>query len=813
MNRFDFYFEQLVTEAQMDQAFEWVEEADWLAIQTAILGRNAPSETRGAIHWGAQVIQNAAPDLNVIVQTGGCSDPTGRHVSWTSDQLVDCSVDYLAVPTTVSSPGNEKYLGLFALWDRNLTDPTSDGNGLTVYFKQFDSFELRIVQGAEAGSGLALPPPTPTDAIRMTNIKLAYGTTQILNSDLIVDLASYLRDDYVRVTGVNLADFVWGNPSNAIAQLFAYVDQYSAGGSVTFTGSEDWHDGSGALASTNVQAAINEIVRDLAEDNAGAGGQWGSDKLGSDEYTTAGGYADLARGSIWDQLKLLADGIDGHVNGTPPFHPASAITSLAVHWLTSTELQGVVQQIGDTARSLNHFYTVSNEAELDAAILEIAKINTIHHPAVTVKILLTDNIACTTSKDIYFSGVSGGNVEFNGGNHTITASDPDFRIRFVNCNCSVRVTNVVIDHTAGTLNNSIIHLENCPDATIYFVDVNITGTTGDAYKILNSKVLFSNNIKIRSGGLNGVVAVDSEIRFETSSACFEEPNTSGDILALENTVFTMDWYYPGVFETGPSVPTSGIITLSKSSRIEADRCSSPSATGTGSVANPYVTTLTNTGQAEVYRDVQRFGSYLPRIIDYSIALKFPAGTFDGGDYFFENVGGTGSIELRANAGVASKETDPGEYATTINCDAYGFMFRNCGIEVRITDFYFNLLDAGASSTAAVYFNRCSSFYVSDCLFLGTDLLGNYGIYALDRSKGRIHGCVFNKMKKSGVLMYTHTYVALYNSTYVSGASSYEQPYEWGADVYDGSLITTDTGSYVNGRLGRTQTDSSSHELY
>jgi len=308
VNRYDFYFEQLVTEGQMDQAFEWAEEADWLIRQTAILGREVSGDARGAIHTGCNVTENAAPDLNVIVESGTCTDPTGRHVSWSSDQLIDCSVDYLAASTAVVGVGNQKYLGLFALWNRSLTDPVSDGNGLTVYFQQFDSYEIRVVQGTEAVSPSLVN--TPSDAIRLANILLGYGTTQILNADITFDDAGYLRDDYVRTNGVNIPNFVYGNPSDALAKLAADVDTYSSGGSVVFSGTEDWHDGSGPLSSAAVSPAINEIVADLAEDNAGAGGEWGSDKIGSDGNPSTYGHINLSRGSIWDQLLELQTATD-----------------------------------------------------------------------------------------------------------------------------------------------------------------------------------------------------------------------------------------------------------------------------------------------------------------------------------------------------------------------------------------------------------------------------------------------------------------------------------------------------------------------
>ena len=345
MNRYDFFFELLVTEAQMDQSFAWAEAADWLAMKTAILGKVSGSTAKGSIHWGATVTENAAPDMNVVVAAGASSDPTGRYVGWGSNQLVDCTVDYLAASTDVVSPGNERYIGVFALWERNLTNAVQDGNGLTVYFEQYDSFELQVHQGVEASAGNAVAPATPADSIRLTNILLSYGDTSILNAYIDDNIVGRLRDDWVRVLGTNFPNFVYGNPADAIANLFGKVDAISSSSSVAFTGSGDWHDGSGALSSTDVEAAINEIPADLSEDNAGAGGEWGSDKIGSDEHSTVGSYADLTRGSVSDQLIELADYIAGHINGGAPAHAAASVVFTPVGFISSTDTQAAIAEM------------------------------------------------------------------------------------------------------------------------------------------------------------------------------------------------------------------------------------------------------------------------------------------------------------------------------------------------------------------------------------------------------------------------------------------------------------------------------------
>jgi len=316
----DFYFEQLVTEAFLDLVFGWVEEAD-LAIRQDILNPlNGSGDPRGAIHRGGEVTPTAAPSMAVKAAAIYATDPDGRRVYWGSEQNVDCSVDYLGVTTDVSTGGNEKYLGIFAEFDRELTEQKIDGNGVPVWTQQLESFDIKVYQGTEATIGSALPPTTPTGMIRLANVRLVYNQTQILTADIEYDTASYLREDWVRMTGAELGDFVHGIPSEAIEELFVWLDDVAAG-NATFTSTSNWHDGS-SIASTVVAGAINEIVSDLAA-TAGA------DRVGAAAHTTSGGYADLAAGSVQDQHNSLADDIDGHIAGGAPNHPATAITTAA----------------------------------------------------------------------------------------------------------------------------------------------------------------------------------------------------------------------------------------------------------------------------------------------------------------------------------------------------------------------------------------------------------------------------------------------------------------------------------------------------
>jgi len=170
MDRTDFYYRQRVTEAELDETLDKAELADW-AIVSDILGHGI---------FGTPVVLPAAiPDLTVDVPALIGYDQSGRRLKISSITNVNCAVDEVAASTAVVTPGNEKWLTLFIEFDRNLLDPRTDGNGTPVYWEHDEFFKINVVQGAEAGSGLAIKPVARADQLILCDTMLIYGQTQI----------------------------------------------------------------------------------------------------------------------------------------------------------------------------------------------------------------------------------------------------------------------------------------------------------------------------------------------------------------------------------------------------------------------------------------------------------------------------------------------------------------------------------------------------------------------------------------------------------------------------------------------------------
>lgn len=331
MDKRDWYFNQRVLESQMDEVQDYAE---------AAIKASRVDLVELGIHAGGAVVQNAPPDLNVLVGASGVvTDQLGNRVAWAGQQLIDCSQDHLGNPTATAV--NDRWLTIVAEYDQILSTPEVDGNGVTVYTRVLDSFNIYVLMGVEGV--VPVRPTLPTDGIVLADIYLTFGQVQITTAP---DIWINRRQDYLRETGTTLADFTHGDPNAAIAALYAIADGLAIASGIGFTPAGTWHDAT-AITTVNVEDAINEIVADLAEDNVGAAGEWGSDKIGSDVAASAHGNMNLARGSVWDQLLEIQLAVDDHIDGSALNHLAADIAFAPYSWIAAVTVQAAVQEIVD----------------------------------------------------------------------------------------------------------------------------------------------------------------------------------------------------------------------------------------------------------------------------------------------------------------------------------------------------------------------------------------------------------------------------------------------------------------------------------
>jgi len=181
MDRKSFYFKQPVAYTELNEAFDQVE--------TAIHNVIVDVGLTGLIS-GMQVSQHSpSSNLTVDVQPGTAYDELGERILVETVQNINCAVDYLSTNTAVVTSGHTKILSLFAVFERALSDPRTDGNGATVYFEQAEAFKFNIVQGTEGGS--PTPPALVAGWLLIADITIAYNQTAIVNANISTSRTQY----------------------------------------------------------------------------------------------------------------------------------------------------------------------------------------------------------------------------------------------------------------------------------------------------------------------------------------------------------------------------------------------------------------------------------------------------------------------------------------------------------------------------------------------------------------------------------------------------------------------------------------------
>jgi hypothetical protein len=264
VDRVDWYFRQKVTEAELDGAFDDVEQGIWnLATDLSFFG----------IVAGLAVAEASVPNLTVDVTAGTAYDQDGARVRIPTLQNLDVSVDSNSVSTAVTTPGNSKIVSVFVKFDRALSDPRTDGNSNTVYFERDESFEFYVTQGAEAAS--PSPPALESDAVLIADVTIAYGDTQIF--DAAINLTGRRQDAFA--TSTSTLSIREGTPLDAITAVLQELDDHITAvanlhpaTAIDYAGGPAWADTTTNPATT-VEAQLDKIVGDLAS-QAGNGGAY-----------------------------------------------------------------------------------------------------------------------------------------------------------------------------------------------------------------------------------------------------------------------------------------------------------------------------------------------------------------------------------------------------------------------------------------------------------------------------------------------------------------------------------------------------------
>jgi hypothetical protein len=258
---------------------------------------------------------------------------------------VDCAVDLVGIPTDVATVGNERWLGIFLRFKRQLSDPRTDGNSQQVFFRRDESFELVVRQAPEGAIGVAPKPALQADELLLCDVRRRPGQTQILVADL--DTSRRQAFIFAQGTSVAVTTGTWSILQPLAATVQAAFDEADAELRDHFTAVARRHAATaidyaphGFVGAGNVQAAVDELIDDLA---TGAVGSSGASRVGVD--AAAGAPNALPAGSVKSQLAQILGFLNTHVSAPTGAHNAAAIAATPHNNVAGTNVQAQLQEI------------------------------------------------------------------------------------------------------------------------------------------------------------------------------------------------------------------------------------------------------------------------------------------------------------------------------------------------------------------------------------------------------------------------------------------------------------------------------------
>ena len=258
---------------------------------------------------------------------------------------MDCAVDLVGIPTDVATVGNERWLGIFLRFKRQLSEPRTDGNSQQVFFRRDESFELVVRQAPEGAIGVAPKPALQADELLLCDVRRRPGQTQILVADL--DTSRRQAFIFAQGTSVAVTTGTWSILQPLAATVQAALDEADAELRDHFTAVARRHAATaidyaphGFVGAGNVQAAVDELIDDLA---TGAVGSSGATRVGVD--AAAGAPNALPAGSVKSQLAQLLGFLNTHVSAPTGAHNAAAIAATPHNNVAGTNVQSQLQEI------------------------------------------------------------------------------------------------------------------------------------------------------------------------------------------------------------------------------------------------------------------------------------------------------------------------------------------------------------------------------------------------------------------------------------------------------------------------------------
>ncbi len=303
-SRLRFYHRQRVTDAELNLAFEQLEEAD----------RNFVGDLgiHGIVAGAVPVPQSPVSDLSIeLTAPGRAYDRAGRRVFFASPQRVDLASDSAGIPTDVVAAGNERWVGVFLRFARVLSDPRIDGNSQQVMFRQDESFEIVVRQSPEGPAGAAMRVPYVDDELLACEVRRVAGQTRIAAAN--IDTTRRQAFIFSQGVAVAISSALWDvlhPPVDTVQSAFdetdAALDGHVEGTRLRHRAEQVDYVPHGFLTEADSQRALDQLVDELVSDR-------GATHVGSAELP--GTPHALVAGTVREQLVGLLDRQNAHVTG------------------------------------------------------------------------------------------------------------------------------------------------------------------------------------------------------------------------------------------------------------------------------------------------------------------------------------------------------------------------------------------------------------------------------------------------------------------------------------------------------------------
>ena len=319
----DFYFQQLVTEADLDEAFTLMQAAD----QDYVIDNG-----QVGVYYGLAAAEAGVPNLTVQVTAGAAYDQTGQRMAVPSTQLVNVAVDSNAVSTTVAGVGNSKIISVYIKFKRVLGNPKTDGNNASIQYDRDEGYEFIVRQSTEAIGPTA--PSLQADEILLADITRVFGGTTVVNAAI----GTSRRQWAISATS-GAYEVRTGQVDTAIQAVLDVAGNHIVDAVGAHAATAISNTPAGTIAATTVQAAIDELHTDIEDHKVDASGA----HLASAITNTPAGA--IVAVTVQAALNELDADLTLHKDDAADAHAASAITNTAAGNIVATTVQAAINEL------------------------------------------------------------------------------------------------------------------------------------------------------------------------------------------------------------------------------------------------------------------------------------------------------------------------------------------------------------------------------------------------------------------------------------------------------------------------------------